>query len=59
MRLKLPSISPGEEKRKEYSFDAIGEEQGISTYKSRITYQVSTRYAAKGKYQKDSDEEAF
>ncbi len=28
-------------------------------YKSRITYQVSTQYSAKGKYQKDSDEEEF
>jgi hypothetical protein len=30
-----------------------------SAYKSRIKYQVSTQYSEKGKYQIDSDEEAF
>ena len=35
------------------------EADGTSAYKSRVTYQVSTQYQAKGKYQIDSDEEAF
>jgi hypothetical protein len=34
-------------------------EQNVSAYKSRITYQISTQYAAKGKYQVDSEEEEF
>jgi eukaryotic-like serine/threonine-protein kinase len=28
-------------------------------YKSKVTYRMSTQYSAKGKYQKDSDEEAL
>ncbi len=44
--------------RKTYSIE-LRDQENTSTYKSRITYQVSTQYAAKGKYQKDSDEEAF
>ena len=48
-----------EESRKDYEItmgnDAISE----GAYKSRITYQISTQYAAKGKYQTDSDEESF
>ena len=43
-------------KRYDFRFD---EEENTSTYKSRITYQVSTQYGAKGKYQVDSDEEAL
>ncbi len=46
----------GREKRYDFRF---GEEDNTSTYKSRITYQVSTQYASKGKYQVDSDEEAL
>jgi len=46
----------GPAKRYEFRLD---EEDNTSTYKSRITYQVSTQYAAKGKYQVDSDEEEF
>ena len=45
--------------RKSYDLGAGSEEAGLDTYKSRITYQVSTQYASKGKYQVDSDEEAF
>ncbi len=37
----------------------IAEEDGTSAYKTRMTYQVSTQYGAKGKYQIDSKEEAF
>lgn len=44
--------------RKTYEIDGLDEESH-DTYKSRITYRVSTQYSAKGKYQKDSDEEAF
>jgi outer membrane protein assembly factor BamB len=49
-----------EETRKEYNLDAAGEaDEDGKFYKSRITYQTSTRYQEKGKYQIDSDEEEF
>jgi outer membrane protein assembly factor BamB len=44
--------------RKTYDIEGL-EEEGTSEYKTRITYQVSTQYASKGKYQKDSAEEEF
>ncbi len=44
---------------KRYATDIGEEEEGGKFYKSRITYQVSTQYGAKGKYQIDSDEEEF
>jgi len=44
---------------KKYEITFSEEETGTSAYKSRITYQVSTQYREKGKYQIDSDEEAF
>ncbi len=50
-------VKEGEE-RKSYELGAL-EEEGTSEYKTRITYQVSTQYASKGKYQVDSDEEEF
>lgn len=34
-------------------------EDGLDTYNSKVTYRMSTRYASKGKYQVNSDEEAF
>jgi outer membrane protein assembly factor BamB len=46
----------GREKRYDFRF---GEDDGASTYKSRITYRVSNQYAAKGRYQKDADEEGL
>jgi outer membrane protein assembly factor BamB len=49
-------LEHGQEKRYDI---AIDEDENTSTYKSRITYQVSTQYASKGKYQVDSDEEEF
>jgi outer membrane protein assembly factor BamB len=47
-----------EAERKTYDIEHL-EEEAFGAYKSRITYQVSTQYAEKGKYQKDSDEEEF
>jgi outer membrane protein assembly factor BamB len=47
-----------EGRQKQYELD-LEEEENTSTYKSRITYQVSTQYSEKGKYQVDSDEEEF
>lgn len=47
----------GNEKR--YDLSITEEEGDTNFYKSRITYQVSTQYAAKGKYQIDSLEEEF
>jgi len=48
-----------EDVRKIYEHHSIEDEGNVNFYKSRITYNVSTEYAAKGKYQVDSDEEAF
>ncbi len=35
------------------------QKKGTSAHKSKITYQVSTQYASKGKYHVDSDEDAL
>jgi outer membrane protein assembly factor BamB len=42
------------EGRKRYNIDAFEEQRG-SFYKSRITYQMSTQYREKGKYQTDEE----
>ena len=61
---ELSVSKPAEEKgvedssRKTYDIGII-EQESTSEYKSRITYQVSTQYGAKGKYQIDSHEEEF
>jgi len=57
--LKIPKRTIEEERKKTYELNVEEEEAGTSAYKSRITYQVSTQYREKGKYQIDSDEEAF
>ncbi len=59
--LQVPiAQSETEEKKKTYDLDFGDEsEENTSTYKSRITYQISTQYASKGKYQIDSNEEEF
>ncbi len=44
--------------RKTYEIDGL-EEESMNMYKSRITYQISTQYSSKGKYQIDSKEEEF
>ncbi len=60
MEMKIPRSEAGEDsKKKQYELNLAEEEDGTSAYKSRITYQISTQYAAKGKYQIDSDEEAL
>jgi len=60
LQLKIPKISREEGRKKSYEINITGESEGIgSFYKSRITYQVSTQYREKGKYQIDTDEEAF
>ncbi len=57
---RAADTGPREEKvEKKYDLNLGGEEEGTSAYKSRITYQISTQYAEKGKYQVDSDEEEF
>jgi outer membrane protein assembly factor BamB len=38
---------------------AFDEEEGGKFYKSSVTYRMSSQYAAKGKYQKDSDTEGL
>jgi len=60
VELKIPKSEIVEEvKKKQYDLDLGEEEVSTSAYKSRITYQISTQYSEKGKYQIDSDEEAF
>lgn len=55
----VEEVGKKESERKTYDF-ILGEEgEEGKFYKSRITYQVSSRYQEKGKYQVDSDEEAF
>jgi outer membrane protein assembly factor BamB len=60
LRMKIPKGESGGDDRKQYDVNISeeGEEAG-SFYKSRITYQVSTQYRQKGKYQVDSGEEAL
>jgi len=59
MSMKIDENTVEDGVRKKYDFDLADENDNLSTYKSRITYQVSTQYASKGKYQIDSDEEEF
>jgi outer membrane protein assembly factor BamB len=60
IEMKIPRSEVAEEvKKKQYDLDLAEEEGGTSAYKSRITYQISTQYSEKGKYQIDSDEEAL
>ena len=48
------------EKKKRYDFNITDEtDHNVSAYKSRVTYQMSTQYSSKGKYQVDSQEEEF
>lgn len=49
-----------EEAKKHYDLNIeAGGEEREGAYKSRVTYQTSTRYREKGKYQVDSREEEF
>ncbi len=60
VKFKIPESTAEEVKRKGYDLNLEGHEGKVgSFYKSRITYNVSTQYAEKGKYQVDSDEEEF
>ncbi|MCK4715109.1 MAG: PQQ-binding-like beta-propeller repeat protein, partial [Candidatus Aenigmarchaeota archaeon] len=53
----IPQTEFGETNKKSYDLKLDEDEGDINFYKSRITYQVSTQYTAKGKYQIDSREE--
>ena len=44
---------------KKYDINMAEDVESTSAYKSRITYQISTQYSEKGKYQIDSQEESF
>ncbi|MBN2330254.1 MAG: PQQ-binding-like beta-propeller repeat protein [Candidatus Aenigmarchaeota archaeon] len=60
VELKIPKREIRlEEERKHYELGLSEGDENASAYKSRITYQVSTQYVEKGKYQVDSDEEGF
>lgn len=59
LSLTLPEAEAEESEEKRYDLRGGEEDEGGSTYKSSITYRMSSQYAAKGKYQKDSDEEAL
>ncbi|MCK4821535.1 PQQ-like beta-propeller repeat protein, partial [bacterium] len=59
VEMKIPEAHM-EEKKKVYDLNlGVDSEENASTYKSRITYQISTQYQKKGKYQIDSQEEGF
>jgi outer membrane protein assembly factor BamB len=58
--VKVPKEEFKEQREKRYELNLASSEDGDSNfYKSRITYQVSTQYSSKGKYQIDSQEESF
>lgn len=57
-RVTDDSVSLEDDGKKRYDMN-ITEEHEQDFYKSRITYQVNTQYASKGKYQIDSREEEF
>jgi outer membrane protein assembly factor BamB len=60
LELSIPEAMAEEERKKAYDLDMSGAEDDAGRfYKSTITYQVRTQYQEKGKYQIDSDEEAF
>ncbi len=60
LSITAPKQEVREVKKKTYELHMTEEgEEDSRFYKSRITYQVSTQYREKGKYQIDSDEEAF
>jgi outer membrane protein assembly factor BamB len=57
--LEISRTMPEEESkegRKRYDFNVTEEAQAGSFYKARITYQVSTQYREKGKYQTTDDD---
>jgi hypothetical protein len=56
VEFKLPKDELKDEKRKEYIPEMTEESEVGSFYKSRITYQVSDQYMAKGKYATDDDD---
>ncbi len=58
IKVSTAEADKGTDERYELRF-GDAEEEAAGAYKGRITYQVSTQYGAKGKYQVDSDEEAF
>jgi len=60
--IRKPAEGAGKKESERKSYDLILDDEGEdgNFYKSRITYQVSTQYQSRGgKYQVDSDEEAF
>lgn len=60
VEIKIPKKEVEEFGKKNYDLTFDREEElNTSEYTSRITYQVSTQYAAKGKYQVNSREEEF
>jgi outer membrane protein assembly factor BamB len=59
VEFSIPESEMDEERKHAYDLDLSGEEDREGAYKSRVTYQTSTRYREKGKYQVDSREEEF
>jgi outer membrane protein assembly factor BamB len=55
LSIKIPEKEVEEEERGRYDISEKGPEEHVGAYKSRITYQVSTQYREKGKYQTDDD----
>ncbi len=60
VRMKVRATPVEVEKKKAYELDfSEGDIQEGGFYRARVTYQMKTQYASKGKYQVDSDEEGF
>jgi outer membrane protein assembly factor BamB len=58
--MKIHQSDMEKEVAKRYDFLLTEEgDDAAGAYKSKVTYRVSTQYAARGKYQVDSDEERF
>lgn len=60
VEIKIPKEEVEEAEKKSYNLNFDREEElNTSEYTSRITYQISTQYSSKGRYQVDTDEEEF
>lgn len=60
MQMRLPAGEPDAVvARKSYELDLPAGEGGISPYRSMVTYQVSSRYVSRGRYQQDSGDGGF
>jgi outer membrane protein assembly factor BamB len=59
MVMKIGRAAAEDAGAQEYVFGAFDVGRNVSAYKSDMTYQSSTTYRSKGKYQVDADKEGF